>query len=145
MNLIGSLFLKIIGSKKRESFSIGWLAEGKTLEELRAYLHREWGFGGNFSTHVDKGEVLNWRKLMEDGRQYHLRVYDDGESRGHVEMSPEKNVVSHITGSGKSDARYEFVNFLGDFVTKKKFVSNLVADTSVHNPDAEVLKEEQIS
>ncbi len=140
MNFLKSFLSKITGSKDRESFPVGWLAEGKTLADLKVYLHREWGFGGNFKAHVDRGEVLNWRKLLDTGEQYHLRVYEDGEIRGHFEMSPERNVVSNLTKSGQSEAREEFLKFLGDFVVKRKFISNLVAEASVHDPDAEVLK-----
>lgn len=144
MNFFKSFFTKITGTKGREGFPIGWLAPEKNLEELRNYLHREWGFGGNFSARVDSGEVLNWRKLMEDGQQYHLRVYEDGEIRGHMEMSPRKNVVSNLTGGSKAEAREEFLKFLGDFAVKRKYISNLVPPVGVHDPDAEVLKNEDI-
>ncbi len=143
MNFLKSFLSKITGTKERESFPVGWLAEGKTLEELRVYLHREWGFGGNFKARTDQGEVLNWRKILEDGQQYHLRIYEDGEIRGHLEMSPEKNVVSNLTGGSKKENREEFLKFLGDFAVKRKFVSNLVAEVGVHDPDAEVLKSEE--
>jgi hypothetical protein len=143
MNFIGRFFSKIEGHKERESFPVGWLAEGKTLVELREYLHREWGFGGNFSTHTDSGEVLNWRKLLENGQQYHLRVYEDGEIRGHIEMSPEKNAISNFTKGGQSESREEFIKFLGDFVSKRKYISNLVPDLQAHNPDAEVIKNQE--
>ncbi len=137
MNIISRIFNK----NKRQSYPIGWLAEGKGLEDLRIYLHREWGFGGNFDSFIEKSEVLNWRKLTEDGKQYHLRVYEDGEIRGHLEMSPEKNKISYALGGGKSDAREEFLKFLGDFAVRRKFVSNLVPLLGVYDPDAEVAKE----
>ena len=49
--------------KGRQPYRIGWLAPGKTLEELEKHLHDKWGFGNHFVAWSDNGQILSWRKL----------------------------------------------------------------------------------
>src|SRR5947207_546623 len=62
----------------RQKYHIGWLAPGKTLEDLKKHLHSKWGFGNHFVAWMDSGQVLSWRKLTDFEDQYHLRVFEDG-------------------------------------------------------------------
>lgn len=139
-NIIISFFIS-----KRHGFPIGWLAPEKTLEDLREYLHREWGFGGNFKADIDKGEVLNWRKLHGKDEQYHLRVYEDGEIRGYLEYMPEAHPLDYMAGTHQKDEKEKFVEFLGDFLSRRKYVSNLIAIPNEYSPNAEKIEENQIS
>ena len=43
---------------KKQKYHIGWLAPGKTLEELKRHLHEKWGFGNHFVAWTDEGQVL---------------------------------------------------------------------------------------
>jgi hypothetical protein len=123
---------------ERQRYHIGWLAPGKTLEDLKLHLHKEWGFGNHFVAWIDKGQVLSWRKLVDFNDQYHLRVFEDGEIRGHFEYTPEGHPLDHLTERGEREAKEEFLKFLGDFVTRRKYVSHLVMDPNAFNPDSEI-------
>ncbi len=142
MNFIKLIISKIFGIRNRQSYHIGWLAKGKTLEDLRFFLHKEWGFGGQFKANIDNGEILSWRKLEDNNNQYHLRIYEDGEIRGHLEATPEYKPLSHFFRVGQKDVKKDFFNFLGDFIVDKKTVSNLVLDSESFSPPAEILPKE---
>jgi len=142
MNIFKKIIYRLFTSGDRQGFHVGWLASGKSLGDLRVHLHKEWGFGGNFSTKIEKGEVLSWRKLLNKKEQYHLRVFEDGEIRGHFEYTPEAHPLEHLARGGKREASKEFLKFLGEYVTRRKFISNLVFDPSAYSPDAEILSEE---
>jgi len=123
---------------ERQRYHIGWLAPGKNVEDLKLYLHTKWGFGNHFVAWKDSGQILSWRKLADFNDQYHLRVFEDGEIRGHFEYTPEGHPIDHLTEHGEKEAKEDFLKFLGDFVIQKKYVSNLVMDPNSFNPDSEV-------
>lgn len=132
------LKLGIIKHEGRQKYHIGWLAGGKTLEDLKEYLHREWGFGNHFVAWVDEGQVLSWRKLDGFKYQYHLRVFKDGEIRGHYEVTPEAHPLDHFLEKGESHRNKEFIEFLGGFVTKEKTNMHLEMDPNAFDPDSEM-------
>lgn len=121
----------------RQRYHIGWLAPGKTLEGLKKHLHLQWGFGNHFIAWTDSGQVLSWRKLADFNDQYHLRVFSDGEMRGHYEFTPEGHPFGHLDEKSESFRKKDFLKFLGNFVVKQKHISHLVADLNF-NPDSEV-------
>lgn len=124
---------------KRQKYHIGWLAPGKTLEGLKLHLHSKWGFGNHFIAWMDPGQVLSWRKLTDFQDQYHLRVFSDGEIRGHFEFTPEAHPIEHFIEKGEIDKRKDFLNFLGDFTVKEKYISSLKIDPDAFNPDSEIV------
>jgi len=131
--------LGIIWHKKgRQQFHIGWLAPGKTLEDLKKHLHDQWGFGNHFIAWVDEDQVLSWRKLTDFQDQYHLRVYNDGEVCGHFEFTPEAHPLEHIEEKGEVDRTADFKKFLGDYIVQKKHISHLVMDPNALDPKSEV-------
>jgi hypothetical protein len=136
---IQKFFLKLgVHEKGRQKFHLGWLAPNKTLEELKQYLHEEWGFGNHFVAWTDDGQVLSWRKLVDFKDQYHLRVFEDGEIRGHFELTPEAHPIEHFIEKGELDRKNDFVKFLGDFMVQEKYISHLVMDPNAYNPDSEI-------
>ena len=133
------LRIGIIWHKKgRQKYHVGWLAPGKTLEELKNHLHGKWGFGNHFIAWVDKGQVLSWRKLTDFQDQYHLRVFSDGEIRGHFEFTPEAHPIEHFEEKGEKECRKDFLKFLGDFVSERKYISHLEIDPDAYNSNSEV-------
>jgi hypothetical protein len=122
----------------RQKYHIGWLQKGKTLVGLKKHLHEKWGFGNHFIAWKDKNQVLSWRKLADFQDQYHLRVYSDGEIRGHFEFTPEEHPFEHLEEKGEKEAQKDFLKFLGDFVTEKKYISHLEMDPDAYNPDSEI-------
>lgn len=127
--------------KERQKFHIGYLAPGKTLDMFKRHLHSQWGFGNHFVAWGDDGQVLSWRKLEDFNHQYHIRVFSDGEIRGHYEYTPEGHPVAHFDEKGESFQRAQFLKFLGDFVTDKKHPMHLQMDPNAYNPDSEISME----
>jgi hypothetical protein len=123
--------------KGRQPYHIGWLAPGKTLEELEKHLHTEWGFGNHFVAWKDNGQVLSWRKLEDFDNQYHLRVFKDGEIRGHHEFTPESKPLEHFVEINEESRIEEFKKFLGDYIVQKKYISHLKMDRKVA-PESEI-------
>ena len=136
---IQKFFLKLgFHESGRQKFHIGWLAPGKTLEGLKRHLHEKWGFGNHFVAWTDDGQGLSSRKMADSKNQYYLRVFKDGEIRGHYEFTPEAHPIEHCIEKGEEDYHQDFLKFLGDFVVEKKFISHLVMDPDAYNPDSEL-------
>jgi hypothetical protein len=123
--------------KGRQPYHIGWLAPGKTLEDLEKHLHNEWGFGNHFIAWKDNGQVLSWRRLESFDNQYHLRVFKDGELRGHYEYTPESKPFEHFAEVKEEERADDFKKFLGHYVVHKKYFSHLKVDRRVA-PDSEI-------
>ena len=115
-------------SDERQRYFLGWLAPDKTLEDLKIHLDKKWNFGNNIVAWIDRGQVLSWRKLTDFYHQYHLRVFEDGEIRGHFEYTPEARPFAHVLEKGEEERRGDFMGFLGDFVTQEKYISHLEMD-----------------
>ena len=128
----------VFHEKGRQRYHIGWLAPGKTLEELKKHLHDKWGFGNHFIAWGDEGQVLSWRKLLDFQDQYHLRVFSDGEIRGHFEFTPEAHPIAHFEEKDEQFHKEEFLKFLGDFVVQEKYISHLKIDPDAYNPESEI-------
>lgn len=123
--------------KGRQRYHIGYLAKGKTLAELKRHLHTKWGFGNHFVAWPDEGQVLSWRKLADFQDQYHLRVFEDGEIRGHYEYTPEAHPIDHFEEKNETFHKKQFLKFLGEFVTDKKHPMHLKMDPTAYDPESE--------
>lgn len=123
--------------KGRQPYHIGWLAPGKKLEDLEQYLHTRWGFGNHFIAWHDDGQVLSWRKLTSFDYQYHLRVFKDGEIRGHFEYTPESKPLGHFEEVGEEPKIEDFHKFLEGYIVQKKYISNLKPDVNIA-PESEI-------
>ncbi len=123
--------------KERQQYHLGWLAHGKTLEDLERHLHDEWGFGDLFIAWEDTDQVLFWRKLIDFEHQYHIRVFRDGEIRGHYEYTPEAYPLRHFEEVGEEVRMAQFKKFLGNFVTHDKYPMQLKRDMK-YAPESEI-------
>ena len=112
--------------RERQPYHIGWLAPGKTLGDLKDHLSRQWGFGNHAVALTDPGQVLSWRKLVSFKQQYHIRVFKDGEVRGHFEFTPEAKPIGHFIQEGMEERTADLKRFLGDTITAKEVRSELV-------------------
>lgn len=139
---IEQLFL-FLHENKRQKFHIGWLAPHHTLAGLKKHLLSQWGFGNHFVAWEDPSQVLSWRKLASFKEQYHIRVYSNGEIRGHFEYTPEAAPFKHLLEKGERAKTKDFLKFLGHFVTTKKHVSVVLPDTTVPNVDSEIIFDDQ--
>ncbi len=129
--------------KGRQPYHIGWLAPGKTLEELEKHLNTEWGFGNHFVAWKDNGQVLSWRKLESFDNQYHLRIFKDGEIRGHYEYTPESKPLEHFIEIQEESRIDDFKKFLGSYIVQRKYISHLKADRRTA-PDSEITVDDGI-
>jgi len=130
--------------KGRQRYHIGWVAPGRTLAEIKVHLHTKWGFGNHFVAWKDEGQVLSWRKLQDFNDQYHLRVFEDREIRGHFEFTPEAHPLAHFEETGEKDATADFLKFLGEFVTIERTFVLMEIDPEAYNPDSEVTIEQKM-
>src|SRR5687768_2179525 len=89
------LALHLIHHHGRQPFHIGWLAAGDTAQDLRDYLIKQKGFEDHFPCWIDDGETVDLRFRQNFDWQYHLRIFNDGEVRGHHEYTPESRPIAH--------------------------------------------------
>jgi hypothetical protein len=123
---------------RRQRYHFGWLASSKTIDGLKKHLSENWGFGNHFIAWVDEGQILSWRKLPDFHHQYHLRVFEDGEIRGHFEFTPEAHPIAHLKAKLEEEKKEEFLKFLGDFITEEKTISHLTMDPGAFDPFSQI-------
>lgn len=107
------IWAKIIRHHGRQPYVLGNLAPGRTAEELRDHLLSKHRFEDHFPCWKDDGEVVDLRIRKNFEYQYHIRIFSDGEVRGHYEFTPECKPLKHITDRGMENRREEFLAFTG--------------------------------
>ena len=78
------------------------------------------GYTNHFVAWKDPGQVLSFRKLVGLKYQYHLRLFTDGEIRGHYEVTPESHPIAHFLEHGLEDRSQEFIDVLKDWLVPTK-------------------------
>lgn len=78
----------------RQKFLIGRLAPQKTAEDFKNHLTKH-GFERAIISLKDPGEILAMRKKEGREFQYHIRLFNDREIRGHYEYTPEAHPIIH--------------------------------------------------
>lgn len=99
----------------RQDFVLGHLAADRSVEEFVKYLGTQ-GFCNHFIAWRDSGEIVSVRRLVDFEWQYHLRIFADGEVRGHYEYTPESHPLWHVKEVRQVSRRQDFLSFLGDWV-----------------------------
>ncbi|MCL4405033.1 hypothetical protein M1295_00415 [Patescibacteria group bacterium] len=94
----GLLAIGLIKHEGRQPYFIGKLNR-KDIEPFLGYLKTH-GFGNHFVAWEDDDEVIGLRKLDGFDYQYHIRVFNDGEVRGHYEYTPESHCLRHLRKIG---------------------------------------------
>ncbi len=104
---------KVKGHNVRQRFSIGYLKQSLTHEDLQIHLE-VFGFYREKMALIDPDEVYGMRKLDSENAsfQYHMRLYRDGEIRGHYEKTPEDFPLDHFNEIGFEERRQEFLEML---------------------------------
>jgi hypothetical protein len=97
----------------RQNYLLGHIAPHETFESVIKYLISK-GFYNHFVAWEDDGEVVSLRYMENFSHQYHLRIFDDGEVRGHFEYTPECHPLKHYYAEGFEERRDYFLNLLGD-------------------------------
>lgn len=78
----------------RQDFLIGHLSPQKTAEDFKNHLMQN-DFEHAIISLKDPGEILAMRKKEGKKFQYHIRLFNDNEIRGHYEYAPEAHPVIH--------------------------------------------------
>ena len=99
----------------RQDFALGHLASGVKLDDFLNYVSSQ-QFGNHFVAWIDEDQVMSLRRLDGFKRQYHLRVFNDGEVRGHYEWTPEAHPKWHLQEVDMQERREDFLRFLGDWI-----------------------------
>ena len=85
------------GLHRRQRFLLGHLKAGVSPREAALHL-KQFGFRRHRVAFTDGGQELSLRRLCEKhhDRQYHARIYDDGEVRCHYEYTPDDHPIRHL-------------------------------------------------
>lgn len=110
---IVSLESKVRRWGKRQNFLIGNIAPNETVESTVLFLIDK-GYGNHFVAWEDDGEIVSLRYAENFTRQYHIRIFNDGEVRGHYEYTTECYPLKHYYEVGFEDRREYFLDLLGD-------------------------------
>ncbi len=111
----GLLSAGIIKHGGRQHYPLGRLSHDKNMTDFLEYM-REQGFGNHFVAWEDEEELIGLRKLDGFDKQYHIRVFRDGELRGHYEYTPESHWLWHLTKFEQEERREAFLKLLGGWV-----------------------------
>jgi len=93
---------------EREGWHIGTIPiltmpKSYTLDYIEgALIDDDWQ--PNYFSFSDEGQITSMRKMFRDNEGYwwqdHIRVHDNGEVRGHREVTYEEDALSHLKGQG---------------------------------------------
>lgn len=106
----GLLSMKLIKHSGRQPYLIGKLDRDKTESFLKHL--KDKGFGNHFVAWEDDDEIIGLRKLDGFDHQYHIRIFKDGEVRGHYEYTPESHCILHLKKIGNEERREYFSKLL---------------------------------
>lgn len=70
---------------------------------------------------VDPGEEFGMRKLcpVDYRYQYHVRVFKDGEVRGHYEKTPEDYPLDHLNEVDFQNRQDDFYAMFGELIERR--------------------------
>ena len=115
----GALALGIVRHSGRQEFLLGYIAPELDVRAFVAHCV-ERGYGNHLIAWREEGELVSLRRVCGFQYQYHLRIYEDGDVRGHYELTPECHPIRHIKGIGIEDRRHEFYEDIGDWLVGKR-------------------------
>ncbi len=109
--------LRIISHDIRQPFRLGTLAPGRSADDFVSFLISK-GYGNHFIAWKDKGEVIGLRRVENFFYQYHIRLFEDGEVRGHYEYTPESYPILHLQEIGMEDRTLEFRELMKGWIVR---------------------------
>lgn len=100
---------------KRGEFLVGKLREGIVHKKAQEVLEQH-GFFINRIAYTEPGQVLSMRRLSTKNPewQYHVRIFDDGEIRGHCEVTPSDHPIDHLNLSTMEHRPNDFAKWIKD-------------------------------
>lgn len=112
-------YLRYIG---RETYPIGFSPLPFSIIENEL---EKAGFVKYYVAWLDQGEVLSMRKSDGFEWQYHIRIFNDGEVRGHYELTPEYQAFKHFFDFGKVARSNEFHEMIGHLLEPHSCTYNI--------------------
>ena len=106
---------RIIRHKGRQDFLVGKVDPTRSVREFVSYLVDQ-GFANHFVAWKDTDELVSLRRPDGFQRQYHVRIFTDGEVRGHYEYTPEYKPIQHLFQTGFEARTDDFKEILQDWV-----------------------------
>lgn len=106
---------KLIRHSGRQPFLLGHISSHISSESFIKKIE-ELGYHNHFLAWKDDDEVVSLRLSDGFARQYHLRVFSDGEVRGHYEYSPEAYPLAHLMRVNFYDTREFFLQQLKEYI-----------------------------
>lgn len=106
---------RVISYDDRQEYLLGKIAPHHTHASIIHHLIQK-GYGNHFVAWKDRGQVASLRKAVDFRYQYHLRLFEDGEVRGHYEYTPEYRPWAHLRERGRENRRNEFIALLRDYI-----------------------------
>ncbi len=106
-----ALMLGILKQAPRQDFVLGYVAPHQSIQGVTEALI-QLGFGNHFVATQEEGEIVSLRFLDGFTHQYHIRIFEDGEVRGHYELTPECSPVAHVRRQVFEDRRATFEEWL---------------------------------
>jgi hypothetical protein len=106
-----ALSVGLVSHVGRQNYLVGKIAPGETLESIIECLV-DAGYGNHFIAWKDDGELASLRKLVGFEYQYHIRIFADGEIRGHYEYTPEYKPILHWRAVNQRDCSDVFRTIL---------------------------------
>ena len=102
-------------NRGRQPYLLGKVAPHTTIEKFVTHLVEK-GFAYHRVAWEDEGEVVSLRYVKNFIYQYHIRVFEDGEVRGHYEYTPECYPLLHLLEIGHENRREKLLEFFDDLV-----------------------------
>lgn len=99
----------------RQRYVIGFLKKDMSPELLMSHLFQK-GYSKAYMAWKDSGEVFSVRNIVRDKFQYHIRIFKDGEIRGHYEYTAEAKPLAHLNEEVFLDTKEYFNNLLFEFL-----------------------------
>ena len=99
----------------RQDFVLGKLSPSHSMKDFVSLLVSK-GYGNHFVAWKDDDEVVSFRLVEDFEYQYHVRLYKDGEVRGHYEFTPECYPYRHMQEYVLEERRDYFRALFGDSV-----------------------------
>lgn len=106
---------RVVRHTWRQQYLLGKLNPERNVREFAEFLVSQ-GFGNHFVAWKDPGELFGLRRTDGFHRQYHIRVFEDGEVRGHYEYTTEYRPYQHLVQIGFEDRTEEFLELLQEWI-----------------------------
>jgi len=106
----------VVKHQGRQRYLLGYISPSVTMQEFVGHLVAQ-GFARLSVAWKDEGEVVSLRRFEDFTHQYHIRIFTDGEVRGHFEYTPECYPYAHLRAIGQQHHAKEFAAMFGDFIT----------------------------